>query len=181
MAQAEGEAGSLGGPWCWTWSQDPRITTWAKGRCSTTEPPRCPSLKLLDMISLYFSLFPFLTIWSLGTGITQALGVLSSPCDTVLSSCVHRWRKHVCDEWPIEEGLFIECQPDVSASILFCWVPSAETSLLNYYSSIIRDVSLHESPTPFKIILTLYCSIDIYKLNLSGSVKSSVESLVKTA
>ena len=23
------------------WSQDLRITTWAEGRCSTTEPPRC--------------------------------------------------------------------------------------------------------------------------------------------
>ena len=38
----EGEAGSLWGVWCRTWSQDPRIMTWAKGSCLTTEPPRCP-------------------------------------------------------------------------------------------------------------------------------------------
>ena len=41
-AQAEREADF---PWwtqCRTWSQDPRITTWAKGRCSTTESPRNP-------------------------------------------------------------------------------------------------------------------------------------------
>ena len=25
-----------------TWSQDPGIMTWAEGRCSTTEPSRCP-------------------------------------------------------------------------------------------------------------------------------------------
>ena len=40
--QAEGEAGSLLGAQCGTQSQDPRITTWAEGRCSTTEPRRCP-------------------------------------------------------------------------------------------------------------------------------------------
>ena len=41
-AQGEGEAGSLWGAWCEIWSQDPGITTWAKGRHLTTEPPRCP-------------------------------------------------------------------------------------------------------------------------------------------
>ena len=40
--QVEEEADSLWGAWCGTQSQDPRIMTWAKGRCSTTEPPRCP-------------------------------------------------------------------------------------------------------------------------------------------
>ena len=44
--QAEGEAGSMQGAWWGTWSQDPGTTTWAKERCSTTEPPRCPSLVL---------------------------------------------------------------------------------------------------------------------------------------
>ena len=39
----EGEAGSLWGAWCRTRSQDPGTMPWAKGRCSTTEPPRCPS------------------------------------------------------------------------------------------------------------------------------------------
>ena len=39
---AEGEAGSLWGARYSTQSQHPGITTWAKSRCSTTEPPRCP-------------------------------------------------------------------------------------------------------------------------------------------
>ena len=41
--QAEGEAGSLWGGQCRIRSQDSGITTQAKGRCSTTEPPRCPN------------------------------------------------------------------------------------------------------------------------------------------
>ena len=52
-AQAEGEAGSLPGPWCGTWSQDPRITTWAKGRCLTADPPRCPSL--FQVLNFWYS------------------------------------------------------------------------------------------------------------------------------
>ena len=40
--QAEGEAGSMQGAQYRTRSQDPRITTGAKGRGSTTEPSRCP-------------------------------------------------------------------------------------------------------------------------------------------
>ena len=36
------EAGSSQEAQCGTWSQDPRITHWAEGRCSTTEPLRCP-------------------------------------------------------------------------------------------------------------------------------------------
>ena len=43
---AEGEAGSLWGTQCGTWSQDPRIMTRAKGRHSTTEPPRHPTIFL---------------------------------------------------------------------------------------------------------------------------------------
>ena len=39
--QAEGEAGSLQGAWCGTQSQDPGITPWTEGRCSTTKLPRC--------------------------------------------------------------------------------------------------------------------------------------------
>ena len=40
--QAEGEAGSMWAAQRGTQSQDSRITPWAKGRRSTTEPPRCP-------------------------------------------------------------------------------------------------------------------------------------------
>ena len=40
--QAEGEVGSLREAGCGTQSQDPGITTWAEGRCSTTEPLRSP-------------------------------------------------------------------------------------------------------------------------------------------
>ena len=39
-----GEACSMQGAQCGTRSQDPGITLWAKGRCSTTEPPRWPPL-----------------------------------------------------------------------------------------------------------------------------------------
>ena len=46
--QAEGEAGSLQWAWCGTWSQDPKITTWAEGRHSTTEPPRAPPRELSE-------------------------------------------------------------------------------------------------------------------------------------
>ena len=34
--------------WCRTPPQDPGFTRWAKGRCSTTEPPRCPSFMFLN-------------------------------------------------------------------------------------------------------------------------------------
>ena len=47
--QAEGEAGSPWGARCETGSQDPGITTWAKWRCLTSEPPRCPKLQILDV------------------------------------------------------------------------------------------------------------------------------------
>ena len=40
--QAEGAAGSLQGTRCGTQSRVSRITPWAKGRCSTAEPPRLP-------------------------------------------------------------------------------------------------------------------------------------------
>ena len=45
--QAESEAGSLGGSWCGTQSQDSGIQTWAKGRSSTTEPPGCPTIVII--------------------------------------------------------------------------------------------------------------------------------------
>ena len=41
--QAEGEADSTQKARFRTRSRDSRITTWAKGRCSTTEPPRWPT------------------------------------------------------------------------------------------------------------------------------------------
>ena len=41
--QVEGEAGSMQEARCGTRSQDMGIMPWAKGRCSTAEPPRCPS------------------------------------------------------------------------------------------------------------------------------------------
>ena len=40
--EAERKAGSMQGAGCRTQSQDSRIIPWAKGRCSTTEPPRHP-------------------------------------------------------------------------------------------------------------------------------------------
>ena len=48
--QAEGEADSMQGA-----RRDsipgPRITPWTEGRCSTTEPPRCPRLLLFKILS----------------------------------------------------------------------------------------------------------------------------------
>ena len=44
--QAEGEAGSQWEAQCETQTQDPGIRTQAKGRHSTTEPPRCPYFKM---------------------------------------------------------------------------------------------------------------------------------------
>ena len=46
--QAERVAGSLQGAQYGTRSQDPRIMTWAKGRCSTIEPSRHPDLIFLN-------------------------------------------------------------------------------------------------------------------------------------
>ena len=48
--QAEREAGFSQGAQCGTRSQDPGILTWAKGRCSTTEPLRCPSCPIFFII-----------------------------------------------------------------------------------------------------------------------------------
>ena len=50
--EAEKEAGSMQRARCRTQSQDSRITPWAKGRRSTTEPPRRPS----DASSKLFSI-----------------------------------------------------------------------------------------------------------------------------
>ena len=47
------------GTWCRTRSQDPEITTWAKDRRSTTEPPWC-SWKLFSFQSLNFSFQKFI-------------------------------------------------------------------------------------------------------------------------
>ena len=44
---AEGEAGSMQGARPGTGSQNSRTTPWAKGRCSTPEPPRHPYLCFL--------------------------------------------------------------------------------------------------------------------------------------
>ena len=39
------------GPRRRTQSQDPRVTPWAEGRCSTTEPPRRPFVSLFKVPS----------------------------------------------------------------------------------------------------------------------------------
>ena len=50
------EAGFLKGPQWGTQSQDPRITPWAKGRRSTSEPLRCPCTR--------FIFETFLSVWN---------------------------------------------------------------------------------------------------------------------
>ena len=47
--QAEGETGSLRGARWGTRSQDPGITSWAEGRCSTVEPPGHLSRTFLNL------------------------------------------------------------------------------------------------------------------------------------
>ena len=47
--QAEGEAGSMQGPWCGTRSRDSRIRSWDKGRRWTAEPPRDPKKSFLTI------------------------------------------------------------------------------------------------------------------------------------
>ena len=46
------EAGFSQGAWCWDSIPDPGIRTWAEGRCSTTEPPRCPYTHLFKWLSI---------------------------------------------------------------------------------------------------------------------------------
>ena len=49
--EAKGEAGSLQGAWCGAHSQDPEITIWAKGRCSTNWATQVPLfLKLFIVV-----------------------------------------------------------------------------------------------------------------------------------
>ena len=50
--QAEEEAGSMKATQCGTQYQDSRITPWAKGRLSTTEPPGVPSSGFKTMLTL---------------------------------------------------------------------------------------------------------------------------------
>ena len=47
------------GAWCGTRSQNSRITPWAKGRRSTTEPPDVPIHTFLRNISMITSVAPF--------------------------------------------------------------------------------------------------------------------------
>ena len=49
--QAEREAGSMQEARCWTRSWDLRIMVWAKGRHSTTEPPRPPCFVFVFVFS----------------------------------------------------------------------------------------------------------------------------------
>ena len=57
------EAGSLQGARCGTGSRDPSITPWAKGRCSTTEPPKCPIYAHFDYCFSYLPLKPYLWLF----------------------------------------------------------------------------------------------------------------------
>ena len=61
--QAEGEAGSLWGAWWETPSQDPGIMIWAKGRCSTPEPPGCPCPKIFMYGLVYMQPLRNLPVW----------------------------------------------------------------------------------------------------------------------
>ena len=70
---------------CRTWSQDPGITPWAKGRCSTTEPPRHPHTH-------YLCLFPIYSQCYLASTLT--LSYQHSPC-VMLPACLFRGSTNV--------------------------------------------------------------------------------------
>ena len=50
---------------CGTWSRDSRITPWAKGRCTTSEPPRHPSLWWIFLLLILSQHFQIKTLSSL--------------------------------------------------------------------------------------------------------------------
>ena len=58
--QAEGEAGSMQGARGGTWSWDPGVMAWAEGRCSTTEPPKCPHIEVFIPSNTPHNLFSWL-------------------------------------------------------------------------------------------------------------------------
>ena len=60
--QAEGEAGSTQAARRRTRSWDPRITTWAGGRCLTAEPPRLPSTFISEFSYLCLLSFSYLIL-----------------------------------------------------------------------------------------------------------------------
>ena len=53
--QAETEAGSMQGARCGTRSRDSGIMPWAKGRCSTAEPPRDSNIDILHFLANYLA------------------------------------------------------------------------------------------------------------------------------
>ena len=56
--QAEGEAGSMQGARRGTRSQDPGVTPWAEGRCSTAEPPRLQASRLPGRRNIKMCMLP---------------------------------------------------------------------------------------------------------------------------
>ena len=75
--QAEGEAWSLWGPWCRIQSQDPGITTWAKGNTQPLSHPGVPNEYILK-IGIPVLLRPFKkpllsTYYVTGTGLGRGV------------------------------------------------------------------------------------------------------------
>ena len=83
------------GAWCGTWSQDPRIMTWAKGRHSTTEPPRHPRTHLSwALVIIHIVLMSFGTVFTLLGGLMrQTISMLASERCEVLKgeNCPRSW------------------------------------------------------------------------------------------
>ena len=52
--QAGREAGPMQGAPCGTRSWDSRITRWAEGGCSTTEPPRHPYILVIQKLTISY-------------------------------------------------------------------------------------------------------------------------------
>ena len=111
--QAEGEAGSMQGARCGTRSQDPRVTPWAVGRRSTTEPPGCPWAIILNNTSHCWTDSP--VHCQLVDG--SPLGLISRasltwtlmlPWCYVQNTCVPP-KISICGSPPIHDGMIFGC------------------------------------------------------------------------
>ena len=102
QTQAEGEAGSLRGARCGSWSQDPRIMPWAKGRRSTIESPRHPYKFVLLAVYPASSTLVSHILW------LHAFIQMIDSCINVLSS-TNRVSSQVPHSW-IHSGNFTESQ-----------------------------------------------------------------------
>ena len=109
------ETGSLRGAWCGTQSQDHGITTWAKGRRSTTEPLRHPNHSYIYSYFYIYSyvscIVPFLlllmTLYNHNWKIFQGVDIIIFPVlflllwGYVFINCENFFKKQIFIFWNI--------------------------------------------------------------------------------